>query len=204
MELTHHESLQSSYISKYYGHRLGMSSGQSETGIGYVEAHQNTTPRKRARSLKIYVSVFKNVVSAELDTKWFYLKDSVSQLKLYSQPILVSTWAGCKGCCITILLLESPLFFRCFVRPTATESTALYIANVWKMLLLSSSVYNVFIIMMAIIIIEYDAIIIWTRNKKYFFFVICATHVFQSVIVKSAADHQVGLLASVGFDLTQT
>ena len=69
MELTHHESLQSSYISKYYGHRLGMSSGQSETGIGYVEAHQNTTPRKRARSLKIYVSVFKNVVSAELDTK---------------------------------------------------------------------------------------------------------------------------------------
>ena len=58
--------------------------------------------------------------------------------------------------------------------------------------------------MMAIIIIEYDAIIIWTRNKKYFFFVICATHVFQSVIVKSAADHQVGLLASVGFDLTQT
>ena len=71
------------------------------------------------------------------------------------------------------------------------------------MLLLSSSVYNVFIIMMAIIIIEYDAIIIWTRNKKYFF-VICATHVFQSVIVKSAADHQVGLLASVGFDLTQT
>ena len=104
--------------------------------------------------VKIYVLVFKNVVSAELDTKWFHLKDCVSQLKLYSQPLLVSTWAGCKGCCITILLLESPLFFRCFVRPTATESTALYIANVWKMLLLSSSVYNVFIIMMTIIIIR--------------------------------------------------